>query len=406
MTLSSRDKIAVLAAVGLGVVFGYLMQLAPYAALLVGGFYALGIIPLVVFYIADQRKVLMWQVCVISLALALVVVRIFSGPFPDDPKETIKFAFVCWIAVSVFSCPTPLYLYLKKRKGQKFFWVQFFLVGGLLLGLASSLWGDPFIVVSLEMVWTMAWFVGFAWEYRIAADQDVPRKAARIGLAAFILVSSIPILTVLLFKQQTFRRAMAQGHYRTARWLVARGADVNGLDSFGEPALAAAAWKGDTIGVAALVSMGAKVDLEQRGQFRGLWPSGTALAVAASSGRTEICRSLLAAGADVNKKNQYGSTPLLVAFTHGDIQCVPAMLQYGADVNVRAALGETPLMLISHWDLRDPTARHVLEELLARGGDVTARDDKGQTAEDWAVLYHQKELAERFRKMRESKTEK
>src|SRR6267143_1581224 len=403
MTFSSRDNIAVLAAVGLGVVFGYLIHQAPYAALLIGGFYSFGMIPLVVSSIADQRKVLVWQVCVISLALALGAERIFSGPFRDDYKGTIKFAFVSWIAVSVFSCPTPLYLHLKHIRRQKSFWIQFFLLGGLLLGIFPSLWGDPFIVVSLEIVWTLAWFVRFTWEYRIATDQDVPRKAARVALVAFILVSSMPILAVLLFKQQAFRRAMAQGHYQIARWLVARGADVNGLDPFGEPALAAAAWKGDANGVNALISMGAKVDLEQRGQFRGLWPSGTALAVAGSSGRTEICKSLLAAGADGNKKNQYGNTPLLVALTHGDIQCVPAMLQYGAEVNVRDALGETTLMLITHWDPRDPIARHVLEELLAKGGDVMARDDKGQTAEDWAVLYHRKELAERFRKMRESK---
>jgi len=48
----------------------------------------------------------------------------------------------------------------------------------------------------------------------------------------------------------------------------------------------------------------------------------------------------------------------------------------------------------------------VVEELLAKGGDVMARDDKGQTAEDWAVLYHRKGLAKRFRKIRESKAEK
>jgi len=292
MTFSPRDKIAVLAAVGLGLVFGYLMQQAPYAGLLVGGFYALGIIPLVVFYIADQRKFLVWQACVISLVLVLVE-GIFSGPSRDDPKETIKFAFVCWIAVSVLSCPTPLFLYLKHRKGQKSFWVQFFLIGGLLLGLVSTLWRDPFIIVSLEIAWTLAWFVRFTWECRIAAAPDVPRKAARVALVALILLSSIPIVTVLLFKQQAFRMAMAQGHYWTARWLVAKGADVNGLDSFGEPALPAAAWKGDANGVDALISMGAKIDLEQRGQFRGLWPSGTALAVAGTGGRIEICKSLL-----------------------------------------------------------------------------------------------------------------
>jgi len=135
MTFSPRDKIALPAAIGLGVVFGYVIHQAPYAALLVGGFYALGIIPLVVFYIADQRRVLVWQVCVISLVLALVVEDIFSGPLRDNPKETLEFAFGFWIAGSVFSCPTPLFLYLKHIKGRKSFWVQFFLPGGLLLGL-------------------------------------------------------------------------------------------------------------------------------------------------------------------------------------------------------------------------------------------------------------------------------
>jgi ankyrin repeat protein len=58
------------------------------------------------------------------------------------------------------------------------------------------------------------------------------------------------------------------------------------------------------------------------------------------------------------------------------------MLEYGAEVNVHDAQGETPLMLVSQWDPRDPTVRHVLEELLAKGADVMATDDKGQTAED------------------------
>src|SRR5260370_7587372 len=112
MTFSPRDKIAVLAAVGLGLVFGYLMQQAPYAGLLVGGFYALGIIPLVVFYIADQRKFLVWQAFVISLVLVLVEC-IFSAPSRADPKETITFSFFFCIASSSLSSPTPLFPYLQ-----------------------------------------------------------------------------------------------------------------------------------------------------------------------------------------------------------------------------------------------------------------------------------------------------
>jgi ankyrin repeat protein len=97
--------------------------------------------------------------------------------------------------------------------------------------------------------------------------------------------------------------------YFIAQRLVSIGANVKGLDRFGATALGAAARIDDADGVNVLLSMGEKVDVEQKGQFQGLWPTGTALAIAASAGRVEICKSLPAAGPDVNKKNPHGMTP-------------------------------------------------------------------------------------------------
>jgi Ankyrin repeats (3 copies) len=398
MNISSRDKIALLIAGVSGVAFCFLAQFAGYGSAVVTVPYAVAIIPFVISR-ADQRKLLVWQVCILSFTAALVARDSLS-----NPKEALEVAFVFWIFGSLLSSPLPLFIYWQRVKERKFKWVRFFLIGGLYLAVIFS--RDPFLVLGLELTWTLCWLATFVWEWRTEPTNDVPRKSALVALTAFVLLASVLVLTVVSFRNQAFHLAMDRRDYRIARCLGAVGADVNGLDRFGETALGAAAWNGDADGVNVLLSMGAKVDLEQKGQFQGLSPSGTALAIAASSGRLEICKSLLAAGADVNKKNQHGMTPFLVALGRGDIQCASTMLDYGADVNARDALGQTPLMLLRQFDTNDPTAHHVLDELLAKGADVTVTDDKGQTAEDWALLYHRQELAERLHKIGLSNTEK
>jgi hypothetical protein len=399
MTFSSRDKVALLIAGSLGVAFWYLGRLSGYAGAFVIEFYAVAIIPLVVWRIADQRKFLVWQACVLSFVLTLVVADTLSGQLRGNPIEALEVACGFWIIGSLLSSPLPLFIYWQRVKGRKYNWLRFFLFGGMILALVSS--RDPFLVFSIEFVWILVWSVKFTSDWRTASDQDVARRSALLALAALVLVTSVPVLAITFFKQRTFGSAMEHSHYSVARRLVAVGADVNGLDAFGETALADAAWNGDTNGVKVLISMGADVNLEQKSQFQGLWPSGTALAIAASAGRSEICRSLLSAGADVNKQNKHGMTPFLVALARGNIECASAMLDYGADVNPRDALGETPLMLLCQFDPNDPTVHHVLDQLLAKGADVIARDDKGHTAEDWALLYHRQEMAERLRKIRE-----
>src|ERR1700684_972217 len=65
--ISSRDKIALLVASGAGVAFWYLAQLEGYGGTVVTVLYAVAIIPLIIS-IADRRYLLVWQVCVFSMA--------------------------------------------------------------------------------------------------------------------------------------------------------------------------------------------------------------------------------------------------------------------------------------------------------------------------------------------------
>ncbi len=73
MALSTRDKIALPVAVLLGTAFGYFSILARLGGTVIGGFYGILIVPLVVVYVADQRKILIWQACIIPFALCVVV---------------------------------------------------------------------------------------------------------------------------------------------------------------------------------------------------------------------------------------------------------------------------------------------------------------------------------------------
>jgi small basic protein len=73
MALSLKDKIALLVAVLLGTAFGYFSILAGYGRILISGFYGILIVPLIVVYVADQRKILIWQACIILFGICVVV---------------------------------------------------------------------------------------------------------------------------------------------------------------------------------------------------------------------------------------------------------------------------------------------------------------------------------------------
>ena len=69
----------------------------------------------------------------------------------------------------------------------------------------------------------------------------------------------------------------------------------------------------------------------------------TPLHYASSRGHTSIVKSLLDAGVDVNRQDQYGRSPIQLAAMCGHVATVRAILAYGADVNLKDRWAKSPL---------------------------------------------------------------
>jgi ankyrin repeat protein len=107
-----------------------------------------------------------------------------------------------------------------------------------------------------------------------------------------------------------------------------------------------------------LLEHGAAVDAYTRNDL-----ANQPLHAAAAGKHVEVCRILLAAGADVNATQHGGYTPLHESAQHGDVEMSELFLSAGADPAVRTDTGETAADLAA-------TAGHV--DLARRLGEVTA----------------------------------
>jgi hypothetical protein len=376
MTITIRDKIAVLVSVLLGLGFAYLAMVT--GGLLVAGFYAIFVIPLVVIFLADERKILIWQACVLSFAIAGAVLAKTGGAF-----------FPFWTIGSAVSSPAAVYYFWRRTKFQAKHEPVWVLAGIVLVAVESIFWLDPFVTVGFLLLWLVACASVFGWQCRVSPKSAGARVGMFTALGCLLATIATLVMVGVFHKQQIFRSAINHHHPRTALMLVRMGADPSKPDARGITALAEAAWDntGDLEGTKELLAMGANVNGQQAGEFNGLLASGTALDAAASADRGQICQVLIDAGADVNMKNQAGKTPLLVALSHSGIHCVPALLNHGADPTVKDQQGHTALMYLTNYDADDPVIQSIARFLVNHGIDVEdwAREQK---RDKWASELH------------------
>lgn len=139
------------------------------------------------------------------------------------------------------------------------------------------------------------------------------------------------------------------------------------------PPLVEAAKRGDREALRALLKQGADVNArEDDGSTALLWVS--------HRDDAESADLLIRAGADVNAANELGATPLWAASMNGSAAMVRRLLAAGANPNLALTLGETPLMIAS----RSGNAE-VVRLLLEKRADPNARCCRGQTALMWAA---------------------
>ncbi len=149
---------------------------------------------------------------------------------------------------------------------------------------------------------------------------------------------------------------------------------------------------------------------------------------AANRGNIEAVKQHLAAGTDVNAKNEFGSAPLHYAAVNDHKEIIELLIATGADVNARDGGGFTPVDISIRLDMAEgetsgllrkhggmtgeklklgTTLLHIaakegkmetIELLIASGADVNAKDKNGETPLDYAISTDHTVIADLLRK--------
>ena len=106
-----------------------------------------------------------------------------------------------------------------------------------------------------------------------------------------------------------------------------------------------------------------------------------ALYEAAGDGDAARVSALLDNGVDVNERTSNGSYALNNAAVENQIEAMRILLDRGADPNVQNSQGDTPLICATKYAGGNAVTVNML---VAAGTDLTVKDDKGNTALDYA----------------------
>jgi uncharacterized protein len=199
-----------------------------------------------------------------------------------------------------------------------------------------------------------------------------------IRLAAMALTLGLLAAEASAAAYDDFVNAINSDNAREVVQLLRRGIDPNTVDPRGQPVLHTAARAGALEVIKALLNAGAEVDRRN--------PSGeTAIMIAALNGRRSVVEWMLSKEAQINHP---GWTPLIYAATNGHREIVALLLEHHAYIDGAPANGITPLMMAARGGHLE-TVKLLLDE----GADASLKNDRGESAQDWALATKNSDIA-------------
>jgi ankyrin repeat protein len=179
-----------------------------------------------------------------------------------------------------------------------------------------------------------------------------------------------------------FFRAVHLDDERTVSKLLAQGFDPNSVNEKGQCGLFVA-MRDEAPKVAAVLMAHPQIRIDQTNSS-----NETPLMMAALRGYVPLAEQLLARGAAVNRA---GWTPLHYAASGPEPRMVALLLARGAVVDALSPNRSTPLMMASRYGPEES-----VDQLLAKGASLQARNDAGLGAADFAKLAAREPLARRL----------
>ena len=168
-----------------------------------------------------------------------------------------------------------------------------------------------------------------------------------------------------------FFAAVTEGSINRVKAYIDAGVEVSYKREWdGYTALIEASRGGYTDIVKTLLGAGADVNAKTMGDL-------TALILASRHGYTEIVQALIDKGADVNAQNEiFGITALMSAAGGGHIKIVEALIEAGADLNVQGKMwGATALISAAGGGHME-----TVKALIEAGADLKVKSKNGYTA--------------------------
>lgn len=156
-------------------------------------------------------------------------------------------------------------------------------------------------------------------------SNDVYSVKSRVESGEDVNALSLDLINGHYWKTTPLISASITGNVEIIRVLLEAGADVNGIDEWGNSALMAAAEFEHDDAARLLIGYGADVDAIKKDMT-------TALAISARKGNLEIVRILIDAGANVNIGHG-DETVLSLAARSGNLSVVETLVESGAEVN-------------------------------------------------------------------------
>ena len=178
----------------------------------------------------------------------------------------------------------------------------------------------------------------------LAADPSLAQAKDQNGVSVILKATYYgkrDVVDALLASgmQLNIFEATATGQTQRVSDLIKSDASLaNAYSPDGFTVLGLATFFGHAEMVDALLAAGAEVNAAYRETMK-LTPLGSAIAV----GRTDIARTLINHGANVNAKAENDLTPLHTATARGNIESATLLLDHGADMGAATKDGKTPL---------------------------------------------------------------